>query len=86
MAGPQDKPTIPTPEGNWRWRRLYTYGTTLTALGLLAAVVIKLNGPRELMWVAVALIVRDAWRETLYIVAPSAQAIVAGVAAWRGRS
>ena len=41
----------------------------------------RLEAPRELMWVAVALIVRDAWRETLYIVAPSAQAIVAGLAA-----
>ena len=86
MTGPQDDLTVPAPEGNWRWRRLYTYGTTLAAVALLAVVVIKLNGPRELMWVAVALIVRDAWRETLYIVAPSAQAIVAGVAAWRGRS
>ena len=46
----------------------------------------RLEAPRELMWVAVALIVRDAWRETLYIVAPSAQSIVAGLAAWRGRT
>jgi len=46
----------------------------------------RLEAPRELMWVAVALIVRDAWRETLYIVAPSAQSIVAGLAAWRGRA
>lgn len=76
----------PMPEGDWRWRRLYTYAATVAGLGLLAVAVWRLNAPRELMWVAVALIVRDAWRETLYIVAPSAQAIVAGLAAWRGRS
>ena len=76
----------PMPEGDWRWRRLYTYAATVAGLALLAIIVWRLDGPRELMWVAVALIVRDAWRETLYIVAPSAQAIVAGLAAWRGRS
>lgn len=75
----------PTPEGNWVFRRLYTYGATLAGLALLAVLVWRLEAPRELMWVAVALIVRDAWRETLYIVAPSAQAIVAALAAWRGR-
>jgi hypothetical protein len=76
----------PQPEGDWRFRRLYTYAATVAGLGLLAVLVWRLEAPRELMWVAVALIVRDAWRETLYIVAPSAQAIVAGLAAWRGRT
>ena len=76
----------PKPEGDWRFRRLYTYAATVAGLALLAVLVWRLEAPRELMWVAVALIVRDAWRETLYIVAPSAQAIVAGLAAWRGRA
>lgn len=76
----------PAPEGDWRWRRLYTYATTIAGLALLAVLVWRLEAPRELMWVATALIVRDAWRETLYIVAPSAQAIVAGLSAWRGRA
>ena len=76
----------PQPEGDWRFRRAYTYAATVAGLGLLAVLVWRLEAPRELMWVAVALIVRDAWRETLYIVAPSAQAIVAGLAAWRGRT
>ncbi|MBA4001693.1 hypothetical protein [Brevundimonas sp.] len=75
----------PQPEGDWRFRRLYTYAATVAGLAMLAVLVWRLEAPRELMWVAVALIVRDAWRETLYIVAPSAQAIVAGLAAWRGR-
>lgn len=74
----------PEPEGNWTYRRVYTYIATAVGLGLLAWIILKLNGPRELMWVAIGLIIRDAWRETLYIVAPSAQAIVAGLAAWRG--
>ena len=73
--------TGPAPEGSWRWRRLYAYASTAAGLALLTWAVVKLNAPRELMWVALALIVRDAWRETLYIVAPSAQAIVAGLAA-----
>ena len=76
----------PRPEGDWRFRRLYTYAATVAGLALLAVLVWRLEAPRELMWVAVALIVRDAWRETLYIVAPSAQSIVAGLAAWRGRT
>lgn len=76
----------PKPEGDWRFRRLYTYAATVAGLALLAVLVWRLEAPRELMWVAVALIVRDAWRETLYIVAPSAQSIVAGLAAWRGRA
>lgn len=75
----------PQPEGNWTYRRFYTFGATVVGLGLLGWIILKLNGPRELMWVALGLIIRDAWRETLYIVAPSAQAIVAGLAAWRGR-
>ena len=76
----------PRPEGDWLFRRLYTYAATAAGLALLGVLVWRLEAPRELMWVAVALIVRDAWRETLYIVAPSAQAIVAGLAAWRGRA
>lgn len=80
MSGPR----LPEPEGNWTWRRLYTFVATIIGLGLLAWIIVKLNGPRELMWVAIGLIIRDAWRETLYIVAPSAQAIVAGLGAWRG--
>ena len=76
----------PKPEGDWRFRRVYTYAATVAGLALLAVLVWRLEAPRELMWVAVALIVRDAWRETLYIVAPSAQSIVAGLAAWRGRA
>ena len=76
----------PKPEGDWRFRRFYTYVATAAGLALLAVLVWRLEAPRELMWVAVALIVRDAWRETLYIVAPSAQSIVAGLAAWRGRA
>lgn len=74
----------PEPEGNWTYRRIYTYVFTLFGLMLLTWIVSKLSGHRELMWVAIGLIARDAWRETLYIVAPSAQAIVAGLKAWRG--
>ena len=76
---------VPQPEGNWTFRRAYTYFATIAGLVLLAVIVAKLSGHRELMWVAIGLIIRDAWRETLYIVAPSAQAIVAGLNAWRGR-
>ena len=76
----------PKPEGDWRFRRFYTYAASAGGRGRLAVLVWRLEAPRELMWVAVALIVRDAWRETLYIVAPSAQSIVAGLAAWRGRT
>lgn len=75
---------LPEPEGNWAWRRGYTYLFTALGLLLLAVIVAKLDGPRELMWVAIGLIIRDAWRETLYIVAPSAQAIVSALSAWRG--
>lgn len=75
---------LPEPEGNWAWRRLYTYLATTVGLFLLGWIVFKLDGPRELMWVAIGLIIRDAWRETLYIVAPSAQAIVSALGAWRG--
>lgn len=75
----------PQPEGNWTFRRAYTYLATIAGLILLSVIVAKLSGHRELMWVALGLIIRDAWRETLYIVAPSAQAIVAGLDAWRGR-
>lgn len=78
-------PRLPEPEGNWTWRRLYTFVATIIGLFLLGWIVMKLTGHRELMWVALGLIIRDAWRETLYIVAPSAQAIVAGLDAWRGR-
>ena len=78
-GGPAPAPRTPEPEGNWRWRRIYTYAGAIAGLALLAAIVWKLTGQRELMWVALGLIIRDAWRETLYIVAPSAQAIVAGI-------
>ena len=79
-------PPGPAPEGSWLFRRAYIYVASLIGLGLIAWLVMKLTGQRELMWLALALVARDAWRETLYIVAPSAQAIVAGIAAWRGRA
>lgn len=74
----------PRPEGSWAFRRLYVFGGALLGYGLLAYLAIRLEGQRELLWLALALIARDAWRETVYLVAPSAQAMVAGLRAWRG--
>lgn len=71
-------------EAKWTWRRLYTYGVTVAALALLAVIVWRIDagGLKGVAWGLIALIGLLA---TYYLIAPTAEHIVAALRAWRGR-
>lgn len=54
-------------EVRWLWRRVYTYAITLlNSLGL-GGVILRLDDPHALKWVALALIAANVAVATLYL-------------------
>lgn len=62
----------PLPEPSMRWRRWLTYAYVVINSALLTWVIAKLNGNRELMWVAIALVVSNFLVILLYMSGASA--------------
>ena len=78
-------PTVPfLAEGRWLWRRLYVFAVSLALWRLLAAVVDRTD-PAQLPHVASGLMTLLALILVLYLVAPSAQQLVALLANLRLR-
>ena len=69
-------PSHPLAEGRWLWRRLYVFAATLALWRLLSAVVDRTE-PRALPAVASGLMSLLALTLVLYLVAPTAQQLVA---------
>ncbi len=74
----------PLAEGRWLWRRLYVFAASLALWRLLAAVVDRTD-PTQLPRVASGLMALLALILVLYLVAPSAQQLVALLANLRLR-
>lgn len=70
-------------ESQWTWRRVFTYAVTVAALALLAVVVWRME-PGQLRAVALGLIGLVALLATYYLIAPTAEHIVAALRAWKG--
>lgn len=71
-------------ESQWKFRRIFTYGVTAIALILLAVIVARAEAG-DLKTVAWALILLIALLATYYLIAPTAEHIVAAIAAWKGK-
>ena len=75
----------PTPEPQWFFRRVLTYGVIIVILCFIGACVAMMPADDRQL-VALALIGLAAHMYTIYTVGPSAREIAAVVAAWRGHS
>jgi len=72
--------TNPAPEPTWKYRRIYTYGlTAAVCVGIVIALAFRANT------VALALTALLALLATYYMIAPSAEHIVATVQAWKAQ-
>lgn len=71
--------TLPLPEPNFKFRRLFTFISTAVGYVLLAAVVLKIDG-EPLARVALGLIGLLAVHTLSYMIAPTAEAIARGIA------
>lgn len=81
MTDPHSKPLA---EGQWLWRRLYVFAASLALWRLLASVVERAT-PETLPQVADGLMALLALTLVLYLVAPTAQQLVALIANLRLR-
>ena len=86
MTGPLDTPPHPAPsplaEGRWLWRRLYVFASTGAAWVLLDRL-IALTPPEAALPLARALMALLALTMILYLVAPTAQQLIASLRALR---
>lgn len=76
MADPDFRSPMPLAEGRWLWRRLYVFAVSLALWRLLASVIAR--APVEaLPGLANGLMTLLALTLVLYLVAPTAQQLVA---------
>ena len=80
MTGPLNAPAAPSPlaEGRWLWRRLYVFATSGVAWLLLDRL-IALTPPAAAPRLAHALMALLALTMILYLVAPTAQQLIASL-------
>lgn len=81
MTDPDPRPLA---EGQWLWRRLYVFAASLALWRLLASVVDR-AAPETLPQIADGLLALLALTLVLYLVAPTAQQLVALIANLRLR-
>ncbi|WP_420479666.1 hypothetical protein [Brevundimonas sp. FT23028] len=84
-AGPTGEPGRPLAEGRWFWRRLYVFASS-AALWVLLARVGDMIPPEAAPRLAEALMGLLALTMVLYLVAPTAQELIAGLRLLHGRS
>ena len=80
MSGPPDPSAAPSPlaEGRWLWRRLYVFATSGGAWLLLDRL-IALTPPEAALPLARGLMALLALTMILYLVAPTAQQLIASL-------
>lgn len=71
-ADPQD----PLPEPSFLYRRVFSYGTAISLIGLIAFVVWRIEGDEQLREIALYLCLLLFMVVTYYMVAPSAEHVV----------
>ena len=76
-----DDPQDPLPESSFKFRRAYSYAVTLLCLAGVGWIIHKLVEAVHLAGVAYGLIGLCALLATLYLIAPSAEAIVKMISA-----
>lgn len=86
MTGPLNVPAAPSPlaEGRWLWRRLYVFATSGAAWLLLDRLIVltpPAAAPRLAQWLMALL----ALTMILYLVAPTAQQLIASLRTLRPR-
>lgn len=69
-------PQDPLPEQSFLYRRIFSYGTAVSLIGLIAFVVWRIDGDEQLREIALYLCVLLFMVVTYYMVAPSAEHIV----------
>ena len=84
MADPNTQPPPPLAEARWLWRRLYVFAATLALWRLLASVIDRTT-PEVMPRIADGLMSLLALTLVLYLVAPTAQQLVALLANLRLR-
>lgn len=84
MSDSDARPAIPLAEGRWLWRRLYVFAVSLALWRMLASVIER--APAEAMArIASGLMGLLALTLVLYLVAPTAQQLIALLATVRLR-
>jgi len=81
MTDVSETPPPPPPtlaEGRWLWRRLYVYGTSMAAWLVLDRVIVALP-PEDAPRLAQALMALLGLTMVLYLVAPTAQQLIASL-------
>lgn len=68
-------PQDPLPEGQFLYRRIFSYVMAVVLLGLLAWIVYRIDQSKDLADTAFWLIVLLWWVVTFYMIAPSAEQI-----------
>ena len=86
MTEPRAPPPTPSPlaEGRWLWRRLYVFATSAAAWLLLDRL-IALTPPMAALRLAQGLMALLALTMILYLVAPTAQQLIASLRTLRPR-
>lgn len=84
MIDSHPQPTPPLAEAKWLWRRLYVFAASFALWRLLSAVVDR-TAPDALPAVASGLMSLLALTLVLYLVAPTAQQLIALLADFRLR-
>lgn len=84
MTAPSPSASPPLAEGRWLWRRLYVFATS-GAAWLLLDRLIAAAPPEAAQLLAQALMALLALIMVLYLVAPTAQQLIATLAALRPR-
>jgi hypothetical protein len=74
----------PAPEPTWKYRRAYVYALTLLACVGIGVALARMSGA-DAKIVALALVGLVALISTYYLIAPTAENIVATVQAWRAQ-
>lgn len=84
MTDPNPQTLLPLAEARWLWRRLYVFAVSLALWRLLGSVIDR-TAPEALPRVASGLMALLALTLVLYLVAPTAQQLVALLASLRLR-
>lgn len=69
-------PQDPLPEPSFLYRRVFSYGTAISLIGLIAFVVWRIEGDEQLREIALYLCLLLFMVVTYYMVAPSAEHVV----------
>ena len=72
--------TAPLPEPNFKFRRLFTFLSSMAGYGVIGWIVFKMDAGEPLAKIALGLIGLLAVHTLSYMIAPTAEAIARGIA------